>query len=503
MIKKFGKEKYRYGQQLGIAILSLMSVSEAAPVQIETRLLWQHVSALAADSMQGREAGTAGERMAAGYVGLTFEHMGLKPAGDLNSYFQKFGLNHANYYSTSYIVFNNDTLRYPREFSIFSVPIGYHDWPNGMVFVGYGIHRPDLKVNSYDGLDVKNRLVVIVSPEYWDTKSFPPAVEAKKGDLADWAQEQGAAGAILLSQSTVTVRPWNGERRLAAILYNNSKDTSDFFCVKITDGEQFLNKYFPNQSMSTLIPNRPTNSQIPVSSYMDVEPHIATNVLAIIEGTEFKKEFIVVTAHLDHLGASRLGGLDSVYNGALDNASGVASILEIARSISRSKIRPRRSIVFLATSAEEKGLLGARHFVNQPTILGEIVANVNIDVLGFALDGKQSRMTLLGGEYSDLGGTFESSARKLGLKIAPNLFPSYFTKSDSYVFAKAGIPSIFPGSGLDTGDLMDGFELFKKYYHKPSDELGRTPLDFEVLRQQTQAIANGVWELANRDDKPK
>jgi len=131
------------------------------------------------------------------------------------------------------------------------------------------------------------------------------------------------------------------------------------------------------------------------------------------------------------------------------------------------------------------------------------VANVNIDILGFALDGKQSQMTLLGGEYSDLSGIFESSARKLGIKVAPNLFPSYFTKSDSYVFAKAGIPSISPASGFDTGDLMEVFELFEKYYHKPSDELGRTPIDFEILSHQTQAIANGVWKLANRDDKPK
>lgn len=469
-------------------------------VSIDTDLLRRHVAALAADSMQGRRSGSEGEQLAARYVSLEFERIGLQPAGDSNTYLQSFYMNRARIYSTSYLQVGDDTLRYPVDFKIYKVPERATIWNAGLVFAGYGIHRPGM--DSYESLDVTGRIAVVVAPEQRLADSIPQGVQAGDRELAAWAREVGAAGVILLSRSSDTERPWNRERYLAAEVFNPI-DTSGFLWIKIADGERFLKRHFPQHSMATGFPESSSVAEVRVRSVMDIEPLNGLNVLGVIEGTDLIGEHIIVTAHLDHLGVTSDGGNDSIYNGALDNASGVASMLEVAHSLSRSRARPRRSIIFMAPSGEEQGLIGARYFIEHLTVQGDIVGNVNLDILGFALRGDQGWMTLLGAEYTDMGATFENAARSVGVKIAPNLLPSLFLRGDGYAFASSGIPSISPTSGMHGRDRMSGFNLFKAIYHQPSDELGNVPLDFEILRQQTQTVAAGVWELANRVQPPQ
>lgn len=487
---------------LWMALSTMSSMVHPQPRPIDKDMLRQHVAALAADSMEGRRSGSTGEQRAVKYLSLEFERSQIPPAGDHDSYLQPFYLRKALIYSTSYVQIGADTLHYPRDFSIFRVPDGDASWSSGLIYAGYGIHRPDKGIVSYESIDVKGRIAVVVSPEHWNSDLIPGDVRVSNRELASWAREQGAAGLIFLSRSSANRQTRSGERYVAAKLFDPF-DTTGFLWIRIADGEQFLETHFPECSLSTPVPAKSSVSEVDVRSFMDMEPLMASNVIGILEGTDLKREHIVVTAHLDHLGIVASGSGDSIYNGAMDNATGVASMLEVARSIRRSGMPHRRSIMFVATSGEEQGLLGAHFFINHWTAQGEIVANVNLDMLGFALQDSVCWMTFLGGEYTDMEEVFERAARKAGVKIGPNLLPSFFYKGDGYAFARAGIPSINPGTGLDRRDALDGYKLFKTFYHRPGDELGRIPLSFDVLQQQTQTIAMAVWELANRDKPPE
>lgn len=254
----------------------------------------------------------------------------------------------------------------------------------------------------------------------------------------------------------------------------------------------------------------PLNVSVKMAQQSTHEVISSSNIVAILPGSEpdLADEFVIISAHLDHVGIGAEVDGDSIYNGAIDNATGVSIMLEVARAFAENPDRPKRSILFLAFTAEEKGLLGAEYFAQYPTIpIENIVANINLDATLSFYDF--SDVIAFGASHSTLGEVVDRAVQQIGLVQSPDPFPEqgFFTRSDHYAFVKKGIPAIllYPGFG-ESFDGQIGKDVFLNYisnhYHKPSDDLN-LPFNYEVavkFARLNWLIAN---EIANADILPK
>jgi Zn-dependent M28 family amino/carboxypeptidase len=235
----------------------------------------------------------------------------------------------------------------------------------------------------------------------------------------------------------------------------------------------------------------------------------SSNVVGMIEGSDpkLKNEYVVLSAHLDHLGVNKEMTGDNIFNGAMDNASGVATMLETARMFSQGKARPKRSILFVALTGEEKGLLGADYFASNPTVpLASIVANVNLDMPLLTYDFKN--VVAFGAEHSSLKGAAASALAKLGLGLIPDPWPEQgvFTRSDHYMFVKQGVPSIFLATGMgsfkkDEDPPKIWGEFFAKYYRQASDDT-KLPFNYDAAARFAQLNYMIALEIADTRQKP-
>src|SRR4029077_8506276 len=218
-------------------------------------------------------------------------------------------------------------------------------------------------------------------------------------------------------------------------------------------------------------------------------------------------EFVVFTAHLDHLGIGDPVKGDTIYNGAADNASGTAALLEMARAFSELKMAPRRSLLFIAVTGEEEGLLGSDYYAHNPTVpISQIVANVNMDEVSFLYDFKD--IVPLGGEHSSLGAIVDDVARNMGLEVSPDPAPEevYFVRSDQYSFVEQGVPSIYIGEGYKAiAPKLDGKKMQLDWearrYHLPGDDMTQ-PLDFNALVKGTRVDLATGYEIAQQTERP-
>ena len=219
------------------------------------------------------------------------------------------------------------------------------------------------------------------------------------------------------------------------------------------------------------------------------------------------EEYVVVSAHLDHVGTAEDGEGDRIYNGAYDNASGVSMLLESARVWAESPTPPRRSVIFLATTGEEKGLLGAKHFAERPTVPdGSIVANINMDMA--LMFGPPNDVVVFGAEHSSLGDNARIAAEAAGLRLAEDPIPDevFFIRSDQYPFIEEGIPSVFVFSGMDQGEGVEpGLEAFRDWmrdtYHTPADDMNQ-PIRFETGARFAQVGLAIAWQVAQGEGRP-
>ncbi|MCH7755194.1 M28 family peptidase [candidate division KSB1 bacterium] len=225
-----------------------------------------------------------------------------------------------------------------------------------------------------------------------------------------------------------------------------------------------------------------------------------SNVAGFLEGSdpELKSEVIVFTAHYDHMGIGTPVKGDSIYNGAADNASGTSGLIELAEAFSLLPQRPKRSLLFLAVTAEEKGLLGSEFYVTNPIFpLAKTVANFNLDMIGI---GDTTGMVVYGIERSTLGDMITKAVQEVGLEIIPDELPEQriFYRSDHFSFVKRGIPSIMPGFGI----RREWFANFNKFYHQPSDDANLSYFNFGYMKKNVQAIfLAGLW-VANAEKSP-
>jgi Zn-dependent M28 family amino/carboxypeptidase len=235
----------------------------------------------------------------------------------------------------------------------------------------------------------------------------------------------------------------------------------------------------------------------------------SSNVVGMIEGSDpkLKHEYVVFSAHLDHLGQVKEKSGDNIFNGAMDNASGVATLIETARLFSQGQVKPKRSILFVAVTGEEKGLLGADYFASNPTVPARaIVANVNLDMPLLTFDFKN--VMAFGAEHSSLKGNLQRALKPMNLELIPDPWPEQglFTRSDHYMFVRQGIPSIFLATGMASFQKgEDGAKQWEHFlstnYHQPSDDLN-LPFNFDAAARFAQLNYNIALEIANAAEKP-
>ena len=384
-----------------------------------------------------------------------------------------------------------------------------------VVYVGHGVTAPDFGIDDYKGIDVNGKIVAFLrTPD----PLLPPSEGAHYADMQtvlDNAAAHGSIGAIQIRNvETDRIQPFSRVLRNSIMptmswLDENGypKGRRDAIATLANLSVQGTEKLF-----SGSIPNKPLS--LPVSvSVRSTSRHTevtSPNVVAVLRGSDpkLRDEYVIYTAHVDHLGIGAPVNGDAIYNGAVDNASGTACLIEVARAFTRLETRPRRSIIFLAPTAEEKGELGSDYFVEYPTVpRSQIVANVNMDSQNLQYDFRD--IQVLGAEHSSLGSAARRAAAKMNLEVSPDLQPeqAFFRRSDQYSFVKRGIPALMLRRGGKAVDpKIDGLKLVNEWYltryHMPNDDLSQ-PLNWEAGAKSAKFSFLLGYIIAQDDAKPQ
>src|SRR5215216_1548874 len=514
---------------------------KTAPSGINETMLKAHIKFLADDMLEGRGTGARGGELAAKYIAAQLEALGAKGAGENGSFFQPVSLVGVKADPNTTLTISgasgSETFKFADDFVAFTgAQTESVDVDADLVFVGYGIHAPEQRWNDYKGdTDYHGKILVMLVNDPPATTQEPNLFGGKTLTYyGRWtykyeeAARRGAAGAILLHTDQSAGYPWgvvrtsNGSWRFDIARTQN--DTTRFLQFRswVTDEAARRLMKLAGQDLDALRAKAATREFQPVKLGLkaklnlksEVKRQTSPNVVGVLEGSDpqLRNEYVVYSAHWDHLGvgAPNKNG-DTIYNGALDNASGVAVVLAIAETIARTPAaqRPKRSSLFLFPTAEEQGLLGAEWYSKHPVVpLEKTAANVNLDSMNVL--GPTNDFIPLGAERSTLKAVVDAVARDMGLRVSPDARPEQgsFFRSDHFPFAKAGVPSISLKEGNDyVGRSKEwGEEQFRAYntahYHQPSDEF-RDTWDFRGMIQEAEiALAIGRM-ISDMPEKPR
>lgn len=464
--------------------------------------LEHHVSVLAHDSMKGRYPGTSEYQKAMDYVAEQYKALDLKPLGnkERTSYLQQLTLRNVKVdESKSHMILNGkDPVELGKDyFYVSNANQKENEFSGELVFVGYGVEAPELNHNDFENLEVKGKVMVMFTgaPE-----SFPSSERAyfsSTDNKLKTAIDKGAVGIFLINNpskenkfdryyqylkrkgSTNVVTP-SGEAFGRSSYSNNLKVggyMNQIFLAKLIGQpiETIHEKYLSGEIL------QPQTKQVLSGKSVGIYTEIkSANVVGLMEGTTLKDEYIVHSAHLDHVGIGKPVNGDSIYNGAQDNAVGIASMLEIARLYHEMKVKPKRSIIFLAVTAEEMGLLGSKYFAENPTVpIENIVTNVNTDMP--VIIAPLLSIEPIGAEHSTLKDEVNKVAELLDLRVYDDHMPEdvRFVRSDQLSFILKGIPALNVDYGLKVADPnLDLDKMIRdwsaNHYHKPSDEVNES-----------------------------
>ncbi len=473
---------------------------------IDTNRIKAHVAYLADNRLKGRLPGTEGYQMAVDYVIGQYKEYGLMPAGENKSYLQKLSLRKAKLVkenSQFSFFFGNEqkSLSLGTDLMIYPHPEEKSiDLEAPLVFVGAGFDEKTLGIESYKGLDVKGKVVIVL-------RSIPENLPANvklhlqyPATLQQYAAQNGAIGVLVCNYNTNTVQfkaasnsqinnginvsiSKAGKRMSSAAALGGTIKVAGGISVATLQELMATEKIDLSVLWKNLEQGKPVStlleSKIKIhyeSTFKDIESY---NVIGKIEGSDkqLKNEFVIHSAHLDHLGIGKAINGDSIYNGAHDNASGAACALEIARMYATLKQKPKRSMLFVLVTAEEMGLLGSGYFTSLPTVdKSKIVAAINTDMP--TLLAPLESVAPLGAEHSSLLKTVEQAAAIAQLKVEPDPDPAEgrFVRSDQYNFVKVGIPALHIKYGYKYSNpslnLAENVKIWREaHYHKPSDEI--------------------------------
>ncbi|RKH29809.1 M28 family peptidase [Corallococcus praedator] len=518
---------------LAAGAASITRQEKVAQQAITPDLLRAHVRFLASDLLEGRGPGTRGDALAQEYIAAQLEGLGLKPGAPDGGYLQRFDLMGINSHPGAMTVQAKSgrmELKTRDDFIAVSgvqAPEAKLD-ASELVFVGYGIVAPEFQWDDFKGVDLKGKTLVILNndPEE-DPRLFAGKTRLWYGRW-DYKYEQaaktGAAGAIIIHTTPSAGYPWQVVR---------TSWTGEQFELPAGDAPRLQVKAWTTEDATKQVLKlaghdlealraaaqkrdfRPVPLGVTVSLRITSEVHRrpTANVLALLPGSDpvLSKEVVLYTAHHDHLGKKDDGkpGDDVIYNGAVDNASGVAAMLSVARAFSALPTAPRRSILFAAVAAEEYGLLGSAYLAaNPPVPTGRIAANINVD--GANILGRTRDITVIGLGKSSLDGFVTAMAKTQGRTVKADQLSDrgFFYRSDQFNFARMGIPAAYFGSGMDFIGKPEGWgreqrgvwEL--KHYHQPSDEL-RPEWDLSGAVEDTRLFFLVGAQVARAPQMPK
>lgn len=506
---------------------------ETGLAEIDREGIESHLRYLADDALLGRMTGTPEYDEAAAYVARHFEAIGLEPGGD-DGWYQQVPMlaNRIDVHSTS-VVYHQDTgdagLEWQEDFVMGGDTVRPETEIRAeVVFVGFGIHAPDLGYSDYDDVDVRGKVVALFggAPD-----TFPHnerAFYSSRLTKAEEAVARGAVGTIQL-RSRVDQRRYSWKRisenagvRPGMSWVNLSGDAANYFPelegaallnVPAADDlftgapisfEDALDAADAGRSLST-----PLGVEVTLARTTRHESITSPNVLGILRGSdpELADEYVVYSAHLDHVGTGVPVDGDTIYNGMYDNAMGVSLLIEAARAFKAMPEPPRRSIVFIALTGEERGLVGSDYYAHYPTVPSDaLIANVNLDMplLLYPL----ADVIAFGSEHSSLEGVIAEVVVHEDFVLAPDPVPEevLFIRSDQYSFVKQGVPSVFLVPGFTSTDPdINGGALFsehlKTHYHQPSDDLGR-PIDWDSAVRFARANVRIGYAVAAEDERP-
>ncbi|HVS80817.1 MAG TPA: M28 family peptidase [Pyrinomonadaceae bacterium] len=506
------------------ALMAARGVDTIAAAQLR-----DYLSFIASDEMEGRDTPSRGLDTTAKFIAMNLTRWGFKPAGDNGTFFQRIALRRDQLdgaHSTAEI--NGQKFNFGDDF----LPNAVGATLNGpLVYAGNGWVVKSKNIDSYQGVDVKGKIVVIVG------QGFPKGIT--RADLTgamgvDWsspalyAQQHGAKG-ILSIPEAATTQNWEQQRQrimlpARAIVERFQTQPNNAPVPTITMSAKMANALFEGEKFdaATLITRGQGGEQVPafdlnsnktVNITVAVKPDHPTtqNVVAVWEGgdTVLKNEYVAVGAHYDHIGICAPGTADPICNGADDDGSGTTALLGMAEAISHAKQRPKRSVLFVWHCGEEKGLWGSRYFTEYPTIpLAQIVTQLNIDMIGRSkkdgdTDPRNANLSgpnqiyVIGSKMmsTELGELTESVNRSfLNIQFDyryddPNDPNRFFFRSDHYNYARKGIPIVF---------FFDGVH---EDYHRPGDEPQK--IDYQKMEKVARTVYMMLWEVANRATRVK
>ncbi len=524
-----------------ISLILFNSCSDKKEIQkavdsIRAEDLKSNISVLASDEFKGRAPGTDGEAKTIKYLEEQFKKIGVLP-GNGKSYLQEISIVKigTDLQSVKAVVSDkgkNFPMTVPKDFVIGTTRFVENSSLNnsGLIFAGYGIVAPEYNWNDYAGLDVKGKTVVVLvnDPGFatGDKNLFNGKSMTYYGRWTykfEEAAKQGAAGILIVHETEAAGYPWSVVENswTGTRVYLDAPDKNFSNCVFngwiTTETAQKLfemsgidfNKTALSASQRGFKPV-PLSSSISVSFKSRLAYAKSNNVIGVLPGSELKDQYIIYTAHWDHFGVKpNVTQGDSILNGALDNATGVAGVLQLAKAFASLPKTQKRSVVFLAVTGEEAGLLGSDFYAKHPIFpLNKTAAVINMDALN--IFGRTKDITLVGYKDSGLDDYAEKIVKENGRYVAPESTPekgTYF-RSDHFSFAKAGVPVLYFAMGVDNAEhgkqwgLDQSAKWLKENYHKPSDEYNPAIWKFDGMVDDLKIIFETGYDLSNTDKFP-
>lgn len=493
----------------------------------------KHLITLSSDEFQGRKPFTIGEEKSVNYIANEFKKMGIKGAyGD--SYFQNVPLVEMNFTPDNEISINTKggevvlekTTDYIAKTPYLDDTVEIKD--SEIIFAGYGIVAPEYNWNDYEGIDVKGKTVLVLVNDPGFATQNP---ELFKGNsmtyYGRWAYKyeeaarQGAKGIMVIHSTKPAGYGWqvltntsSSGISLQAKDKNHSKCAlegwiTDRACKNLFEKSGLNFNELANQAMSNEFKAVSLNCDLNLSIKTELKFQNSRNVVGIIEGTERADECIVYSAHWDHFGIGPKHDGDSIYNGAMDNGTALAAMLETAKAFANLKEKPKRSVVFLSITAEETGMTGSAYYAQNGVFPPEkTIANLNYELL--LPMGKMKDVTITGFGQSELDDYVAESAKEQDRYIVEEAFPEngMYYRSDHFSFAKVGIPSLFIKGWQDSREHGKDWakQQVKNYwataYHKPADEYNPETSDLEGCIEDAKLFFKIGYTLANEDSYP-
>lgn len=504
--------------------------SEAAMPVFTAESFASHVQTLSSDEFEGRRPATAGEEKTVAYIEQAYARVGLQP-----------GVNGGYRQSVPFVELSTrpaDTFDISGNGKSLSLRYGDEAvyWTkrvvnevklenSELVFVGYGIDEPAMDWHDFAGIDMKGKTAVILVNDPGFATGDPALFKGRAMTYhGRWiykfeeAARQGAAGAIIVHEEAPAAYPWevvrNGAARPQLVI-----DTPDGGASRV-GVEGWITRdsalrlfaaagmdYDKMKARAAVRGFKPAPMGLTASTWVRnaVRRAASSNVVGMLPGTTRPDEYVILTAHWDHLGRALAFGGDAIFNGALDNATGTAALLELARAFGEVRPRPERSVLFVAFTGEEYGLLGSEYFADHPTVpLTRVAGGINID--GMAVNGRTRDVTVVGYGASELEDDMKQAVAKQGRELQPEPTPEkgYYYRSDHFNLARKGVPMLYAKSGIDSVEhgAQWGLERQADYvsnrYHKPSDEydpnwdLGGAIEDIQAYFEVSYRLSRGT-----------